>query len=138
MAWFTTLLSPLIGGVGDYFKDKQQIKAKQKERKDELELLKHQASIERVKQGDLTERDYDLLVLKQSASTVIDEVMIIWVLGLVTCLFIPTLAPYALAGFTALSSVPVWFQTIFVGCFIAKLGLRFLFSGRTLFGKKVK
>ena len=138
MAWYTTLLSPLVDGIGGYFKEKQQIKAKQRERKDELELLKHQASIERVKQGDLTERDYDLLVLKQSASTIIDEIMIIWVLTLVTCLFIPTLAPYAIAGFTALGTVPVYFQLIFVGTFIAKLGLRFLFSGRTLFGKKIK
>lgn len=138
MTWFSTLLGPLINGVGNYLKAGQELKAKRLERKDELELLKHKAKIARIERGDNTERDYDLVVLQNAASTIIDEVMIIWTLSIVTCLFIPSLAPYALEGFKQLEQVPMWFSLIVVGAFISKLGLRFLFSGRTLLGKGVK
>lgn len=132
------ILTPIINAVGSYFENRQNIKADEKKREDELVMAQHQAKVERIKRGDTVEADYDLAVLEASKHSFIDEAMIIWVLAVVTCLFIPALAPYAIAGFAALQQVPLWFQTVFVGCFIAKLGLRFLFSGRTLFGKKVK
>lgn len=131
-------LDALFNGIANYFTNRQNLKAQAAERKNEIEILKQQARIERIKNGQIAEKDYDLLVLSQSASTMIDEIMILWVLAIVTCLFIPNLAPYAIQGFHALSQVPMWFQTVFVGCFIAKLGLRFLFSGRPLFGQTVK
>lgn len=135
---YIPVISEAVKAVGSYFNKRQEVKAQASERVAELEMARHLSKVEAVKRGDTTESDYDLLVLKQAQNTWIDEVMILWVLAIVTCLFIPALAPYAVAGFTALSGVPLWFQTVFVGCFIAKLGLRFLFSGRTLFGSKVK
>ncbi len=135
---YIPLVSSVIDAAKDYFVTKQTIKAKEKEREDALHEAVHTAKVERIKRGDNTEADYDLEVLKQSQHTFIDELMILWVLAIVTSLFIPPLAPYAVAGFAALQQVPVWFQLVFTGCFIAKLGLRFLFSGRTLFGSKVK
>lgn len=141
MSWLSILGTPfkaLIDGVAAFFNKRQEIAAKSEERADELKLAMHKASVERVERGDVTESDYDMEVLRNSKTTIIDEVMIMWVLAVVTCLFVPTLAPYAIAGFASLAGVPLWFQLVFVGCFIAKLGLRFLFSGRTLFGAKVK
>lgn len=129
--WLTEPLGSMFKGVGNYFNTKQT-------NKHELQMARHNAKIERIARGDSAETDYDLLVLQNAASTIMDEIMILWLLAVVTCLFIPSLAPYALAGFTQLQAVPVWFQTIFVGAFISKLGLRFLFSGRTLFGKPIK
>lgn len=131
-------ISTIFEGIVDIFKNRQEIKAKQQEREDTLEQVKFEAEVERIKRGDQIEADYDLKAQDNAQHSVIDEVMILWVLAVVTCLFIPALAPYAISGFAALAGVPVWFQTVFVGCFIAKLGLRFLFSGRTLFGKNVK
>lgn len=138
MDGFLGFFQGLFKPVGDYFNKRQDIKAAKQERKDKLEQIKFEVKAERIRQGDKTEADYDIMVLQQSVSTIIDEVMIIWVLVIVSCLFIPPLAPYAQAGFDALELVPLWFQLVFVGCFISKLGLRFLFSGRTLFGKTVK
>lgn len=141
MAWYSVLAKPftaIIEGVSDYSKGRQKIKADKARRKDELEDAKHLAQVERVKRGDITERDYDQIAQENARNSLMDEIMIVWVLMIVTLLFIPATAPYAIAGFAALNSVPLWFQLIVVGGFISKLGLRFLFSGRSLFGKVVK
>lgn len=127
----------IVEGIGGYFSKGQEIKANREKRTDELEQTKHLAEIERIKRGDVAESDYDLMAMEASKATFIDEIMVLWMLAVVTALFIPTISATALLGFAALEQVPLWFQTVFVGCFIAKLGLRFLFSGRTLFGKKV-
>ncbi len=120
MAWYSLLTGPIeaiIGGFTDNAK-----------RKDELKAAKHNAEVERVKRGDVIERDYDLQALKNAQSSWIDEIMVLWVLAVISCLFIPTLAPVAIAGIAALAQMPYWFQLVVVGCFISKLGLRFLFN----------
>ena len=138
MSWFTSLFSPLISSIGSYFTTKQQIKANKTEYEFKLEEAKYKAQVARIERGDLVESDYDKIVLEQAKTSLADEIMIIWILGLITTLFIPDLAPYAKEGFSNLEDVPIYIQLVFVGAFISKLGLRFLFSGRTLFGKAVK
>lgn len=135
---YIPIISSIVDGVVDIFKSRQEIKAKQREREDGLEQAKFEAEVEKIKRGDLVEADYDLKAQDNAQHSIIDEIMIIWMLAITTCLFIPPLAPYAISGFAALAGVPMWFQTLFVGAFVAKLGLRFLFSGRTLFGQNVK
>ena len=130
LSWLNPI-GKVVEGVGNYFVTKQ-------DNKHNLLMAKHAARVTRIERGDQAEADYDLIVLQNAASTIIDEVMILWILGLVTLLFLPAYSATAALGFVALASVPVWFQTIFVGAFISKLGLRFLFSGRQLFGAKVK
>ena len=137
LSWFATPFTSILSGIKEIWVNKQNIAAKEKERADTLAELQFQAKSEAIKRGDLIQADYDTEALKASETSYIDEIMVLWVLAIVTLLFIPATAPTALAGFAALSQAPVWFQTIVVGCFIAKLGLRFLFSGRTLFGKKL-
>lgn len=138
MAWQIPIIDSLVKGIGSYFTERQRIKSDEKTRKDEILLAKQTAKLEQIKRGDIVEADYDNLVLEASKSTIIDEVMVIWVLGVMTCLFIPELAPYAIQGFANLALVPTWFSLLVIGCFIAKLGLRFLFSGRTIFSRKIK
>ena len=130
LAWLNPI-GNLFEGIGNYFTTKQS-------NKHDLLMAKHNARVARIERGDNAETDYDLIVLQNAASSIVDELMICWVLGVVTLLFIPAYSATAALGFVALAKVPVWFQTIFVGAFISKLGLRFLFSGRTLFGSKVK
>lgn len=138
MAWYKALFTPLFSSISDYFTTKQEIKAKQTEYQFKIEEAKFKAQAARIERGDLIESDYDKIVLEQAKTSLADELMIIWILGLVTTLFIPDLAPYAKEGFKNLEEVPVYIQLVFVGAFISKLGLRFLFSGRTLFGKSIK
>lgn len=140
MSWdfFSAPFTAIINGISGYFGRSQEIKENQNRRDDELAETLHLAEIERIKRGDETERDYDIMAMENAKASWIDEIMVLWILGIVTALFIPSLSAIAITGFNTLTLVPVWFQTVFVGCFIAKLGLRFLFSGRTLFGSKVK
>jgi hypothetical protein len=128
----------IVTGIGNYATKKQEISAKKEERKDELTQAIHEAAVEKAKRGDKTVEDYDLQVLKNAASTSMDEIMIGWMLIIVTLLFVPATAPIAAAGFIALAEVPIWFQLIVVGSFISKIGFRFIFTGRTLFGKTIE
>ena len=128
LSWLNPI-GKIVDGVGSYFTDKQKFKA-------EITLAKHTAKVARIERGDATERDYDMQVLQNAATTIMDEVLIVWVLVIVSMLFwSPATAAIAIAGFTALSTAPVFFQIIFVGIFVSKLGLRFMFTGRNLFGK---
>lgn len=103
-------------------------------RKHELQAAIEQAAIDRTKRKDDTEANYDLIAQENARNSSIDEIMIFWVLCIVSLMFIPNMQPYVISGFGALDKhVPLWFQLVFVGGFISKLGLRFLFTGRTLF-----
>jgi hypothetical protein len=140
MGW-NILLAPftsIIDKLGDYQIKKQENKENKSRRTHELEEAKHTAKVDRLKRNDNTEMDYDRIAQENAKVSIVDELMITWVLTIVTLLFIPATSEDALAGFKALEQVPTWFQLIVVGGFISKLGLRFLFSGRTLFGKIVK
>jgi len=143
------IIGSLINGVINYFTlsktaknkiqlIKEQAKIDDVKRDQELKQSEHNAKVKRLAQNDSVEANYDLTALKQSSLTFIDEFMILWVFTIISLLFIPSLQHYAIDGFIAMQKyVPVWFQVVFVGSFISKLGLRFLFSKRTLFGKVV-
>jgi len=130
VSWLISPFKSILEGVGKYFTDKQT-------NKHEISMAKHNARVDKIKRGDAAETNYDLLALQNAASSCIDEIMILWTLGIVTLLFIPATTDVAAQGFVALGNAPTWFQLVFVGGFISKLGLRFLFNGRALFGKKV-
>ena len=130
-------LEAVVNGVSNYVGKRQERKAKKEQRKDELAQAKHQAQVERIKDKHKATTDYDLQVLENSKTTVMDEVLIFWVMALVSMCFFPVTAAWASAGFATLATLPLWFQLIVVGSFISKLGLRFLFTGRSLFGKVV-
>lgn len=132
MAWWN-ILTPIVETVGKYVNKRQEIGAAKGLRKDELIMAKHQAQVARIANGDKVEADYDKTALQNMATTFKDEFLMIWTVGVVTCLFIPTLQETALAGFVALATVPIWFQVAFVGLYISTFGLRFL-SGK-MFGK---
>jgi len=143
------IIGNLIDNVFGFFTMSKTAKIKRRELKDtakisaqrrdqELTQAKHNAKVDRIKRADNAETSYDRIAQENARETYIDEILIIWVLTIVTLMFIPDMQPYVIKGFKALDEhVPVWFQLVFVGCFISKLGLRFLFKGRTLFGKGV-
>lgn len=143
------IISKLIEKIFDFFTLDKQTKLKLKERKQqakirereleaELKEAKEMAAIERVKNLDATEAKYDIIAQENARNSLIDEIMVLWVLTIVTLIFVPSMQAYVIDGFKALAEyVPVWFQLVFVGAFISKLGLRFLFANRGLFGNKI-
>lgn len=143
------IIGSLIDSVVNYFTLSKQKRLKLKalkqqaviaaqERKDKLTEAKETAAIKRVQSQDQNIADYDRIAQENARTSIIDEIMIVWVLSIVTMIFVPSMQPYVIEGFKSLEEhVPIWFQLVFIGCFIAKLGLRFLFSTRRLFGKDV-
>lgn len=142
-----SIVSDLVGGVVNYFtmskekklelkNIKEMAKVDSAKRKDDLARVTEQARIDRIQNNDNVVANYDLIAQENARTSIMDEIMITWVLTIVTLIFIPDMQPYVINGFEALTDhMPVWFQTIVIGCFIAKLGLRFLFSGFSLFKK---
>jgi len=113
-----------------------QAKINKIKRADELEQAKHTAQVQRLERQDNTVENYDILALKNAKESWIDELEVIWVLAIITMIFIPSMQEYVITGFKALDKhVPIYFQLVFVGIFISKLGLRFLFRGRSILGK---
>jgi len=143
------IIGSLVDSVVGYFTMSKEAKNKIKsiketakvnkvKRADDLIAAKEQAQIDKTIRNDNAETGYDLIALENAKVSFFDELMIGWVLCIITMIFIPSMQPYVINGFKALDEhVPTWFQLVFVGGFISKLGLRFLFSGRTLFGGKV-
>jgi hypothetical protein len=116
-------------GKIDAKKIKAQSVAKKQERDDELESARHAAKIKKMARDDKTESDYDLMALENARTSIMDEVMITYILVIVAMIFIPSTQQTVIDGFKALTEhTPVWFSTIFVGAFISKLGLRFMFG----------
>lgn len=134
------LIGALLEQVISYFTTSKETKAKLKEikeqakidkakRDDEFKQIKHESDVEKVTRRDTAETNYDLVAQQNARESIIDELMIAWVLGIVTMIFVPEYQPYIINGFKALQEyVPYWFQLVFCGAFISKLGLRFLFS----------
>lgn len=142
-----SLIGGLFSGVINYFtmdkKDRNAIKATkvanaaaQALRSDELDQAKHSAAVSRITNTDKTIADYDLIAQENARHSIVDDILVFWVIGVVSLMFVPDMQPYMIKGFDALNKAPVWFQTLIVGSFISKLGLRFLFSPRKLLGLK--
>lgn len=141
MNWLSILTGPfsaIAEKIGDYQIKKQEHKENGARRTHELREAKHTAQVDRVKRGDKAEMDYDRVAQENARNSIVDELMIVWVLGIVTLLFIPDYATTAKDGFKALSEVPMWFQFVVLGGFISKLGLRFMFAKSAKFSKILK
>lgn len=141
MGWFSMLTGPLtaiVDKVGDYKIKKQEHKENKARRTHELEEARHQSTVDKVKRDDKTEMDYDRMAQENARNSIMDEVMIIWVLTIVSLLFFDGTKETAQAGFKALADVPMWFQMVVLGGFISKLGLRFMFANTNKFAKILK
>lgn len=141
MSWHSFITGPFTAiaeKVGDYQIKKQENIENKARRTHELEEARHTAKVDRVKREDSAEMDYDRVAQENARNSIADELMIAWVLCIVTLLFIPATAEIAKAGFVSLSEVPMWFQFVVLGGFISKLGLRFMFAKTSKFSSILK
>ena len=86
---------------------------------------KHEAKmahLQKVVQGEV---DYNSLALQGMAASIKDEVVMVWMLTLVSMHFYPPMQPYLEHGWNMLANVaPDWFGYCFVGMFVAIYGLK--------------
>lgn len=102
MGW--GILTGLIGPVTDYFKDKQEIKAKVRERGDELKKIKLEAI------GKASQATIDMDTEARSMAGYMDDISFYLFLLPLPLVFIPSMQVHVMAGFAALEEMPVWYQ----------------------------
>ncbi len=115
-----------IKAYGSYKQEKLRMKSEEAHREHELRVLKHSADIAKIERGETIVKDYDELAMKLSEKTLVDDLLIGLIFSATVMLFIPSLAPYAIAGFAELGKIPVVYQAIIVGIFASKIGLRWI------------
>lgn len=107
MTWLK-MLGGIISAVPTYFLNKQEIKAKAKEREDEMKSVLHERNLELIKQGRIADAKWNESHINNAGWR--DEfITIVLSIPMIMC-FIPGLDGYVMAGFAALAETPVWYQ----------------------------
>lgn len=119
-----TLLGLALGGVKDYFVSRQEIKKIKVQAEKDVIVAETNATIKRLdKEAD---QDYDLNreSIRAMNGSWKDEFVLILLVVPFVMLFIPSLQPYAIAGFDKLGVTPFWYQVLVVSIFFSIYGLR--------------
>ncbi|ODS05205.1 hypothetical protein [Vibrio scophthalmi] len=108
--------------VGGYFKERQQINAKKRERQDSLEEAKHIANVERIQRGETNASNLDEMSIKNRGWK--DEFILLVVFVPLMLSFIPDYAVYVEQGFDALANIPEPYWYVVGAVVIDTLGMR--------------
>ena len=93
----------------------------------DLKKARVKADIKRIENQDNQDADYDQKVLDNRKYTIMDDLLIIFWLGIFLAHFIPEYASKMAAGWTAIGKAPWWFQFGMLGILVSTLGLMRLF-----------
>lgn len=90
----------------------------------DIKKAKAIAALSKAEKGQDQDFNLDRLAMENMEKSYKDE----YILGLLSTpiimSFIPTLAPYALAGFQIISQMPEWFRYLFIGVVVVIYGMR--------------
>ncbi len=145
MGWFKTLVSfitdPIADLTGGYVERKRiaaEMAADVARAENNFKIAQFEAKARRCMQAEQNDADYDLLVLKNRDKTLMDELIILFFLGLFICHFIPAMQPYMHKGWQSMGyqGAPWYFEFVIVGIAVSTLGLMRLF--RAFWGGKGK
>jgi len=143
MGWLKTLVSfitdPIADFTGGYVERKRiaaEMAADVARAENNFKIAQFNAKAKRCMQAEQNDADYDFLVLKNRDKTIMDEVIILFFLGLFVCHFIPAMQPYMHKGWQAMGyeGAPWYFEFVIVGIAVSTLGLMRLF--RAFWGSK--
>ena len=121
------LLSNLVAPVTGYFKERGQIKAATKERKDELTKLALTSKLESIRKAESVNLDLDKANGSDPIPWANDVTLVLFLLPFV-CAFIPATLPNITAGFEALEKMPEWYKYSLGMMLISVWGYRNLVS----------
>jgi len=93
----------------------------------DLKKARLTADIRRIENQDNADADYDQKVLDNRKYTIMDDLLIVFWLGIFIMHFIPNYAPKMAAGWSAIGKAPWWFQFGMLGILVSTLGLMRLF-----------
>lgn len=131
MSLWDKLVGGVAGPVVDYFKQRAELKSRERIRKMELDDAIHTRQIELVSQGLTADMNWEMEFARQAATSLKDE----YVLGVISIPAILCFIPrdfsewqggayYVTEGFKALSYTPVWYQILLCSMFAATVGIR--------------
>jgi len=127
---YIPLISDVINAVSGSYKTYREGKVKIQEANINAKVRIIEAKAARAERESLSERDWDMEALRASQNSWKDEaIMVLWFTPFIM-LFIPTLQPYAVNGFDALTDVPYGYWLVLFGIVSQAFGLRWLFQKR--------
>lgn len=123
--------SGLAAPVVDYLKTRQELKAQERIRKEEIKDAQHERNVSLIKEGLTADMNWEMEFARQAASSLKDE----YTLGVVSIPAILCFVPkdfhewqggafYVTEGFKALAVTPLWYQILFCTMFCATVGVR--------------
>jgi len=117
MSFLDFAASPILGifktiggGVLGYFKEKQKIKAKRQERIDRIDEAKtvaHENRLTKAQDGDIAWENTSI----ENAGWKDEWILVLFSVPIVMCFAGPGGAAWVTAGFAALATTPLWFQS---------------------------
>lgn len=123
-----TLLKNVTEPVVAYFNTRQELKSKERIRKEELKDAIHQRQVDLIKEGLHADMNWEMEFAKQAQTSWKDEYTLIVVSIPAILAFVktswldgPTLVGQ---GFQALAQTPLWYQTLLISLFMATVGIR--------------
>ncbi len=109
MGWLKSVFSLLTDPIADLtggYRERKRIAAEMAadvaRAENNFKIAQFNAKAKRLEQVEQNDADYDLLVLKNRDKTIMDEVIILFFLGLFICHFIPAMQPYMAEGWKAM------------------------------------
>ena len=136
MTWLKTALEFITNPIADLtggYRERKRIAAEMAadiaKAESNFKIAQFNAKARRCEQAEQNDADYDLLVLKNRDKTFMDEIIILFFLGLFVCHFIPAMQPFMAAGWNAMgyNGAPWYFEFVIVGIAVSTLGLMRLF-----------
>lgn len=122
-----TVVSALTSTVSGWWQNKAVQANLRNESNLRIQEAKTTAAIERIKSDTKLYADNDSKAIDGWKYSYIDEVLILSLVILVICTFVPSLQPFMERGIALLDNYPLWLQVIIGGTYISVLGLRFIF-----------
>lgn len=123
-----SLLKNITEPVVAYFNTRQELKSKERIRKEELKDAIHQRQVDLIKEGLHADMNWEMEFAKQAQTSWKDEYTLIVVSIPAILAFVktswldgPTLVGQ---GFQALAQTPLWYQTLLISLFMATVGIR--------------
>lgn len=122
-------LLSILGGLpqilADIYKQRQEIKAREREREFELQEAIHKRRVELIAQGLAADANWEMEFARQAATSWKDEYTLLVISVPAILCFIPGMDVYVKAGFSALNETPIWYQITFLSLFLATVGIRY-------------
>lgn len=123
-----SLLKNITEPVVAYFNTRQELKSKERIRKEELKDAIHQRQVDLIKEGLHADMNWEMEFAKQAQTSWKDEytLIVVSIPAILAFVRTPWLDGPALVGqgFQALAQTPIWYQTLLISLFMATVGIR--------------